>query len=110
MHSARGWEHTIPTESEITALDVCREYLQSRKDAGTGFQTRMFLEQTGTYDGNPFGIVVKDAKVGTRYAIGALRKDEPQAFKQTTSVYRNVDKATKGQRMKVAILVFDPVG
>ena len=110
MHSARGWAHTVPEEREITALDVCREYLQSRKDAGTGFTTRMFLEQIGTYEGKPFGVVVKDDNVGTRYVIGALRKDEPQAFKQTTRVYKNVDKATKGQRMKVDYLVFDPVG
>ena len=97
-------------EREVTALDVCRDYLQSRKDAGTGFTTRMFLEQIGTYEGKPFGVVVKDDNVGTRYVIGALRKDEPQAFKHTTRVYKNVDKATKGQRMKVDYLVFDPVG
>ena len=97
-------------ERDKTALDVCREYLQSRKDANKGFTTRMFLEQIGTYKGKPFGIVVKDDNKGTRYAIGALRKDAPQAFKHSSPFYKQVDKATKGQRMKVDYLVFDPVG
>jgi len=95
---------------EPDALSVCREYLQSRKDGGTGFTTRMFLEQIGTYKGKPFGVVVKEDNVGTRYVIGALRKDDPQAFKQSSPFYKQVDKATKGQRMKVDYLVFDPVG
>jgi len=103
-------EHVEDIGDEPDALSVCREYLQSRKDGGTGFTTRMFLEQIGTYKGKPFGVVVKDDNVGTRYVIGALRKDDPQAFKHTTAVYRNVEKATKGQRMKVDYLVFDPVG
>jgi hypothetical protein len=92
------------------ALSVCRNYLRMRKDTGTGFTTKMFLEQVGTYEGKPFGVVVKDDKVGTRYIIGALRKDDAQAFKQTSPFYKSVDKATKGQRMKVDSLVFDPQG
>ena len=95
---------------EPDALSVCRDYLRMRKDAGTGFTTKLFLEQVGTYEGKPFGVVVKDDKVGTRYIIGALRKKDAQAFKQTSPFYKNVDKATKGQRMKVDYLVFDPQG
>ena len=96
--------------NEPDALGVCRDYLRMRKDAGTGFTTKLFLEQVGTYEGKPFGVVVKDDKVGTRYIIGALRKDNAQAFKQTSPFYKSVDKATKGQRMKVDYLVFDPQG
>ena len=95
---------------EPDALSVCRDYLRMRKDAGTGFTTKLFLEQIGTYEGKPFGVVVKDDKVGTRYIIGALRKDDAQAFKQSSPFYKSVDKATKGQRMKVDYLVFDPQG
>ena len=95
---------------EPDALSVCRDYLRMRKDAGTGFTTKLFLEQVGTYEGKPFGVVVKDDKVGTRYIIGALRKKNAQAFKQTSPFYKSVDKATKGQRMKVDYLVFDPQG
>tara|TARA_R100001443_G_scaffold20497_4_gene32495 strand:- start:875 stop:1513 length:639 start_codon:yes stop_codon:yes gene_type:complete len=95
---------------EPDALSVCRDYLRMRKDAGTGFTTKLFLEQVGTYEGKAFGVVVKDDKVGTRYIIGALRKKDAQAFKQTSPFYKSVDKATKGQRMKVDYLVFDPQG
>lgn len=95
---------------EPDALSVCRDYLRMRKDAGTGFTTKLFLEQVGTYEGKPFGVVVKDDKVGTRYIIGALRKKNAQAFKQSSPFYKSVDKATKGQRMKVDYLVFDPQG
>ena len=95
---------------EPDALSVCRDYLRMRKDAGTGFTTKLFLEQVGTYEGKAFGVVVKDDKVGTRYIIGALRKDNAQAFKQSSPFYKSVDKATKGQRMKVDYLVFDPQG
>ena len=95
---------------EPDALSICRDYLRMRKDAGTGFTTKLFLEQVGTYEGKAFGVVVKDDKVGTRYIIGALRKKDAQAFKQTSPFYKSVDKATKGQRMKVDYLVFDPQG
>ena len=95
---------------EPDALSVCRDYLRMRKDAGTGFTTKLFLEQVGTYEGKAFWVVVKDDKVGTRYIIGALRKDNAQAFKHSSPFYKSVDKATKGQRMKVDYLVFDPQG
>ena len=114
MHSARGWEHTWPSieiPMPVQNMEIptfVSDYFTERGKTTSAFRTQVFLVETGSHDGKPFGVVVKPN--GTRYVVGKLKQDKVQAFKDTTPVYKSVDKATKGQRMKVEILVFDPVG
>jgi len=89
--------------------NVCRTYLESRRKAGNGFTTTMTMVETGTYKGNPFGIVQNTNS--KRWVIGQVTKlDKVVAIPMTRGAYKNVDKETKGQRMVCEIPVFDPQG
>ena len=102
---------TVGTHSAVS-VDIptmVSDYLHERGQTPSAFRTQMFLVETGTFDNIPFGVVVKPN--GTRYVVGdLLGKGKVQSFKHTSRPYKNVDTATKGQRAKVEILVFDPVG
>ena len=117
--TTRAWfeQGVIPTSATISTdvvttdvPEMVSKYLRERKDAGNGFTTELILVETGSHEGNPFGIFVKPN--GIRYVVGDLleKDNNVRAFRDTTSVYRNVEKATKGQRAKCDIVVFDPVG
>ena len=100
----------IPTANTSVPEAICKAYLRSRRDGGTGFTTKMTMVETGTYKGNPFGIVQKPN--GARWVIGQVvaKLDKVVAVPMTRGTYRNVDKETKGQRMVCNIPVFDPQG
>jgi hypothetical protein len=99
--SANVYTIDIPT--------MVSDYLHERGQTASAFRTQMFLVETGSHDGTPFGVVVKPN--GTRYVVGdLLGKGKVQSFKHTSRPYKDVDTATKGHRAKVEILVFDPVG
>ena len=99
----------IPARNVTIPEEICRSYLQSRKDANKGFTTKLMLVETGTFESNPFGIVQKPN--GARWAIGDLTgKGKPQSYPMARAIYRKVDKATKGHRSTCNILVFDPIG
>jgi hypothetical protein len=103
------FRHEMPVRNTSVPEDICKAYLQARKDGGTGFSTTLTLVEAGTYEGNPFGIVQKPS--GARWAIGDLTgNDKVQAYPMTRGAYRKVEKATKGQRSLCEIVVFDPLG
>jgi hypothetical protein len=89
--------------------EICKAYLQSRKEADKGFTTKLTMVETGSYKGKPFGIVQKPS--GARWAIGVLTKEKRTvAVPMGRLLYRTIDKATKGQRMTCEVPVFDPQG
>jgi hypothetical protein len=99
---------SITISAQNTSVpEMVARYFEERRLGGTGFRTEVTLVQTGTYEGNPFGIVVKPN--GIRYAVGKLKSDKVQAFKDSHPHYKHVDKATKGHRARMdGLLVFDP--
>ena len=99
---------TITISAQNTSVpEMVARYFEERRLGGTGFRTDLTLVQTGTYKGNPFGVVVKPN--GRRYIVGAVKSDKVQAFRDTHPHYRHVDKATKGHRARMdGLLVFDP--
>tara|TARA_R110002167_G_C12479339_1_gene634427 strand:+ start:200 stop:832 length:633 start_codon:yes stop_codon:yes gene_type:complete len=107
------WASDEPSLIEVSNVDIpehiCKLYLQSRKDGGSGFTTKLTMVEVGTYEGNPFGIVQKPN--GARWAIGNITNaDKVVAVPMQRGLYKSVDKATKGQRQTCDILVFDPLG
>lgn len=99
---------TVPTPTSVDVPEMVGKYLRERGETTSAFRTQLFLVETGSYKGNPFGIIVKPN--GMRYAVGNLVGKGVQAFKQTSRPYKNVDKATKGQRAKFgnSVVVYDP--
>ena len=99
---------SITISAQNTSVpEMVARYFEERRLGGTGFRTEVTLVQTGTYEGNPFGIVVKPN--GIRYAVGKLKSDKVQAFKDSHPHYKHVDKATKGHHARMdGLLVFDP--
>jgi hypothetical protein len=101
--------HVTPNVYTVDIPTMVSDYLYERGETASAFRTQMFLVETGSHDGTPFGVVVKPN--GTRYVVGdLLGKGKVQSFKHTSRPYKDVDTATKGHRAKVEILVFDPVG
>ena len=99
----------IPVANTSVPESICKAYLRSRRDGGTGFTTKLTMVETGTYKGNPFGIVEKPN--GSRWVIGQVTKlDRVVAVPMARGAYKSVEKATKGQRMVCDIPVFDPQG
>jgi hypothetical protein len=111
LHVTPAMTNVTHVSASTTAVpeEICKVYLQSRKEDGSGFTTKLTLVEAGRYDGHPFGIVQKPS--GARWAIGDLSgNDKVQAYPMARSAYRKVEKATKGQRQLCDIVVFDPLG
>lgn len=94
---------------EVVNVDIptmVSNYFESRRDSPSAFVTDVFLTETGSHDGQPFGICQNSN--GRRYVVGDFGKGKVKAFREHTGFYRKIDKATKGQRMKVDFLVYEP--
>jgi len=69
-----------------------RKYLRECADAGKGFCSKVICEDIGKYQGVDFARIRVGQK---RYVVGKLKTEKVQRFKETTYVYRNVDRESK---------------
>jgi len=99
-------------ELQASSVDVpamCADYYERRRGSRTAFVTNVFLVETGTYKGHQFGRCINDN--GRAYFVGDFG-DGVKAYKAPSPSYRRVDKATKGNRIKLSdnevIAVYTP--
>lgn len=76
---------------------MVKTYVRERVEAGKGWRSDVWLEETGTYKGKVFGVIRAGMK---RYFVGKLMDDKVRAYKEGWTAYTKVDKATKGHRFK----------
>ena len=98
---------SVPTETVKTPIpQMVKDYLRRCAEAKPfkGFCSDVFLEEVFTHKGVDYGHI----RAGTKhYFVGDRQgKGVPQRVKHTTRAYRNLDKATKGHRMKVDEVVY----
>ena len=85
--------------SSIDVPAMCADYYERRRGSPTAFVTNVYLVETGTYNGHKFGRCINDN--GRAYFVGDFGKGV-KAYKAPSPSYRRVDKATKGNRIKLS--------
>ena len=93
---------TVTPQLQASSIDVpsmCADYYERRRGSQTAFVTNVFLVETGTYKGHQFGKCINDN--GRAYFVGDFGKGV-KAYKAPSPSYRRVDKATKGNRIKLS--------
>ena len=94
-------DNYVPFTTETVDVPLmASNYFESRRGSSSAFVTNVFLIESGRFEEHQFGICVNGN--GRRYVVGDFGKGKVKAFREHTGMYRKIDKATKGNRMKLS--------